>query len=210
MSRILRALALGLSVGLLAVVAGLALVLIVVPKATGSVPLTVLTSSMEPRLPPGTLVVVRPIDPRDIRVGQVVTYQIASGEPEVVTHRVVAISSTSDGRQRFAFRGDANAQDDAVLVQPAQIRGALWYSVPGVGWANDLVNGTARAWVVPIAASALFAYSAVMMALGISPVARRRYLTRYRRSGSPGLRHPARSPGRRPARRQRRHVHLHE
>lgn len=198
MTRILRALALGLSVGALALVLGVAALLIVVPKATGSVPLTVLTASMEPRLPPGTLLVVRPVAPADIRIGEVVTYQIASGRPEVVSHRVVAITTASDGARRFTFRGDANAASDAAPVRPEQIRGRLWYSVPLVGWANELVHGTARAWVVPLVAGALFAYSGVMLSLGIAPRVRRRYLTRYRRTGAA------------PRRRRRRHVHLTE
>lgn len=195
MTRIARAMLLGLSLGLLALVAATAAVLIVVPKATGSVPLTVLTASMEPRLPPGTLVVVRPIDPSDVRVGQVVTYQIASGRPEVVTHRVIAITSASDGRREFTFRGDANAAADASPVADVQIRGALWYSVPGVGWANEIVNGRARTLVVPLVAAALFGYAAVMICLGVVPSIRR--LTRRRRRTSP-------------AQRQRRHVHLSE
>lgn len=198
MTRILRAVALGLSVGLLVLVAGVAVLLIVVPRATGSVPLTVLTASMEPRLPPGTLVVIRPVVPRDVRVGEVVTYQIESGRPEVITHRVVAITTASDGARRFTFRGDANGAADAAPVRSEQIRGRLWYSVPFVGWANELVNGSARGWVVPLAAGGLFAYSGVMLSLGIAPRVRRRYLTRYRRTGAT------------PDRRQRRHVHLTE
>ena len=46
-----------------------------------------LTSSMEPGLPPGTLVIVKPIDPVDVRIGTVITYQLESGKPTVVTHR---------------------------------------------------------------------------------------------------------------------------
>lgn len=48
---VVHAVVLGVSTGLLLLVAALAVVLIVVPKATGSMPLTVLTQSMEPTLP---------------------------------------------------------------------------------------------------------------------------------------------------------------
>ena len=79
---LLHYIGIGLSFGLLALVIALAALLIVVPKVGGATPLTVLTQSMEPTLPPGTLVVVGPVEPADVRVGDVVTYQIRSGEPE--------------------------------------------------------------------------------------------------------------------------------
>ena len=105
---LLHALGLGLGVGLVLLVAALAVVLVVLPRATGSTPLTVLTSSMEPGLPPGTLLVVRPTPVEQVRVGDVVTYQIASGRPEVITHRVTGVESATDGSLGFVLQGDAN------------------------------------------------------------------------------------------------------
>ena len=83
---------LGVSVALLLVVVALAAVVIVIPKLSNAVPLTVLTSSMEPSLPPGTLIIVKPTDPDTLAVGDVVTYQIRSGEPEVITHRIISVT----------------------------------------------------------------------------------------------------------------------
>ncbi|PYY37468.1 signal peptidase I [Curtobacterium sp. MCPF17_046] len=180
---LLRAVGLGLSTGLVLLVAALAVVLVVLPKATGSVPLSVLTQSMEPTLPPGTLVVVRPVAPEDIRVGDVVTYQLVSGRPEVVTHRVVAIGASSDGSRTFVFRGDANAEADADPVIPAQVRGEVWYSVPGLGAVNQVVNGS-RTWLLPTLAGLLLAYGVVMITIGtLSAVRRRRRRAERRRAG---------------------------
>jgi signal peptidase len=177
---VVHALALGLSTGLLVVVAGLAVVLIVVPKATGSTPLTVLTQSMDPTLPPGTLLVVRPTPVRDIRVGDVVTYQIESGQPAVISHRVVSIASSSDGSRTFVLKGDNNALADPGVVTATQIRGVVWYSLPGVGLVNQLVNGS-RTWLVPAIAGVLLAYGAVMITSGVVSATRRRRA----RSGGP-------------------------
>lgn len=171
---IVHALALGLSTSLLVIVAGLAVVLIVVPKATGSTPLTVLTQSMDPTLPPGTLLVVRPTPVDDIRIGDVVTYQITSGQPAVISHRVVSIESSSDGSRTFTLKGDNNALVDPAPVTAAQIRGVVWYSLPDVGLVNQLVNGS-RSWLVPAVAGVLLAYGTVMMAIGaVSTVRHRR------------------------------------
>jgi signal peptidase len=177
---VLHAVGLGLSTGLLLAVIGVAMVVIVVPKATGSVPLTVLTQSMEPTLPPGTLLVVRPTPVEDVHVGDVVTYQMESGRPAVVSHRVVSIATASDGTRSFVLKGDANAVADPAPVIPAQVRGVVWYSVPGIGWVNQLVNGS-RSWLVPSLAALLLAYGAVMILAGtVSGVRRRR---RARRTG---------------------------
>lgn len=171
---VVHALALGLSTGLLVIVAGLAVVLIVVPKATGSTPLTVLTQSMDPTLPPGTLLVVRPTPVEDIRIGDVVTYQITSGQPAVISHRVVSVASSSDGSRTFTLKGDNNALADPEPVMAAQVRGVVWYSLPDIGLVNQLVNGS-RSWLVPAIAGVLLAYGAVMVTIGtVSAVRRRR------------------------------------
>lgn len=176
---VLHAVRLGVGTGMLLLLAGLAVVLIVVPKATGSMPLTVLTRSMEPTLPPGTLVVVRPTPLADIRIGDVVTYQIASGDPAVVTHRVVAVASSSDGARTFVLRGDGNAQPDPAPVTAPQVRGVVWYSVPWVGYVNQVVNGS-RGWLIPTIAGVLLTYGAVMIALGTVSALRRRRRRRVR------------------------------
>ncbi|MDO3698100.1 signal peptidase I [Curtobacterium flaccumfaciens] len=186
---VVHAVVLGLSTGLLLLVAALAVVLIVVPKATGSMPLTVLTQSMEPTLPPGTLLVVRPTPIDDIRVGDVVTYQIVSGQPAVVSHRVVSVSS-SDGERTFVLKGDNNAEADPAPVTAVQIRGVVWYSVPEIGIVNQVVNGS-RSWLIPAVAGVLLSYGAVMMAAGFVSAARRRRAGTSRVSTSRGRRSAA-------------------
>ncbi|MCS5513053.1 signal peptidase I [Curtobacterium flaccumfaciens pv. betae] len=190
---VVHAVVLGLSTGLLLLVAALAVVLIVVPKATGSMPLTVLTQSMEPTLPPGTLLVVRPTPIDDIRVGDVVTYQIVSGQPAVVSHRVVSVSSSSDGERTFVLKGDNNAEADPAPVTAVQIRGVVWYSVPEIGIVNQVVNGS-RSWLIPAVAGVLLTYGAVMMAAGfVSAARRRRAGTSRARTSRVGTSHGRRS-----------------
>ncbi|KQX05811.1 S26 family signal peptidase [Leifsonia sp. Root1293] len=170
---LLHYLGLGLSIGLLGLVVALAALLIIVPKVGGATPLTVLTQSMEPSLPPGTLVVVGPVEPSEIRVGDVVTYQIRSGEPDVITHRVIGMTSASDGSTSFTLKGDNNAVEDPPVVAE-QIKGRLWYSVPFVGYVSSVVNGDTRSWIVPGLAIALFGYAAFMVVSGVLVSMRRR------------------------------------
>jgi signal peptidase len=164
----------GLSAGLLAFVLLVGVLVIVVPAATGSTPMTVLTGSMEPTYPPGTLIIVKPIDAQDVRIGDPITYQIESGKEAVVTHRVIATTSSSDGTLSFITKGDNNGVADANPVIPEQLRGKVWYSVPWIGYINNLATGSMRGWIIPAIAVALFAYAGYMLASGIATSARKR------------------------------------
>lgn len=164
----------GLSAGLLAFVLLIGALAIVVPAVTGSTPMTVLTGSMTPTYPPGTLIIVRPVDAAAITVGMPIAYQLESGRDIVVTHRVVSITTGSDGSRRFTTKGDANAVPDAKPVRPVQVRGEVWYSIPLLGWVNSAVNGQNRVWIIPVIAGGLFLYAGYAVASSIAGAMRRR------------------------------------
>ncbi len=146
---------------ILVVVGALALA-VVVPRVGAATPYTILTSSMQPQLPPGTLVVAKPVAPAEIGVGTVITYQLRSGDPTVVTHRVVAQAFGPDGKPIFQTKGDRNDVPDDRWVMPVQVKGELWYSVPYLGRVNSLVPGESRELVGVIVAIGLAAYALAM------------------------------------------------
>lgn len=163
------------------VILGIAAVLtvaVLVPRVSGATPYTVLTGSMAPAMPAGSLVVTRPAVADEIGVGAVVTYQLKSGEAAMVTHRVVATSYDGTGRLRLQTQGDANEAPDAQWVRPEQIRGVLWYSVPHLGHVNNLITGSQERLAVTAAVALLLGYAAVMFAGGLRDRSRRRKLER--------------------------------
>jgi signal peptidase I len=135
---------------------------VLVPRIGGATPYTVLTGSMEPTYPPGTLIVARPVEAGSIGVGTVITFQLASGQPTVATHRVVAIARHPDGDVRFQTKGDANDAIDPRWVRPEQVRGALWYAVPYLGSVSQLLSGEQRQWGVLAVAVVLLGYAGAM------------------------------------------------
>ncbi len=64
--------------------------------------------SMEPSIHKGSLVVVQPVDPAEVAVGDVITFQQYD---QTTTHRVIAIVA-SDAGPVFKTRGDANVVAD--------------------------------------------------------------------------------------------------
>ncbi|MFI7483003.1 signal peptidase I [Kocuria sp. M1R5S2] len=149
----------GLSAGFLALVLGLGVLVIGLPAAVGGMPLTVLSGSMEPTYSPGDLVVVRPTPAEEIRLGDVVTYQVRSGDPTRVTHRVVSRSVATDGTTAFVTQGDNSAAQDEAPVRDVQVVGTVWYSIPWLGWVNHSVSGSTRQWLLPAVAACLFLYA---------------------------------------------------
>ena len=133
---------------------------VVAPRIAGATSYTVLTGSMQPDLPPGTLAVVRPVSIDEIGLGDVITYQLESGEPTVVTHRVVGLGFDAAGDPMITTQGDANEAPDTKPVREVQVKGELWYSVPYLGRINTLLTGSERQWAVYGVAALLLAYTA--------------------------------------------------
>lgn len=137
---------------------------VLIPRVAGATPYTILTDSMRPGMPPGMLVVVKPVDASDIAVGDVITYQLKSGEPEVVTHRVVGQGFDLKGDPIFHTQGDANSIRDEQPVIPVQIKGKRWYAIPYVGRVTNVVTSGQRETALTIVVTGLLAYAATMFA----------------------------------------------
>lgn len=91
-----------------------------------------LGGSMEPTIPIGSVVVVQPVLPSEVRVGDIVT--VAEREQQrLVTHRVINVLE-QEGRLVFETQGDANGVPDGVPRDPADLRGRMVYFVPLAGY----------------------------------------------------------------------------
>ena len=80
-----------------------------VPQVFGHTILRVLTGSMEPAIPVDSLIVVRAVEPGEIKAGDIISFY--SADPAlggaVNTHRVTEISQ-ADGKWIYQTQGDAN------------------------------------------------------------------------------------------------------
>lgn len=140
---------------------------VLLPRVVGGGAYTILTGSMRPGMPPGSLVVVRPVDPAALHIGDVITFQLRSGQPEVATHRIAGIGTTTTGERVFTTHGDANDADDVKPVRAVQVRGRRWYALPYVGFANSFLTGEQRAIGRLVVAGVLAGYAVVMFVGGV-------------------------------------------
>ncbi|MFC9333593.1 signal peptidase I [Arthrobacter sp. NPDC057009] len=140
-----------------------ALVLILVPKATGSETYAVLTNSMAPKYSPGTYLVVKPAAFSELKAGDVITFQLESGKPAVETHRIIGFGTTQTGEKTLITKGDNNDTNDPNPIREPQVKGKLFYAVPYVGYvANALGNSDRGLWVT-VGAAGLIGYGALLI-----------------------------------------------
>lgn len=102
------------------------------PIVLGFKPVVVLTGSMEPAYPVGSVIYYKQAAYEDIKVGDAITYQITDDAKSVVTHRVV---QKEQGTQAFITKGDANATPDVNPIPYKNVRGkVIPYHLPVVGY----------------------------------------------------------------------------
>ncbi|HET7182153.1 MAG TPA: signal peptidase I [Candidatus Limnocylindrales bacterium] len=92
---------------------------------------SVLTGSMSPTYPIGSLLVVGQVDAGDVRAGMAITFEDPGQPGRLVTHRIVALSPS--GELQFITRGDANSTADALPVPARLVRGRVLWSVASLG-----------------------------------------------------------------------------
>lgn len=101
--------------------------------------LNVLSPSMRPGMPAGSLVIVTPESPASVRPGQVITYTVPEETPEVVTHRVIERYGPPDAPV-VRTRGDANAAPDPWLTH---LHGTVWrvrFVIPHAGLVVETIR----------------------------------------------------------------------
>ena len=96
---------------------------------------SVISGSMEPEYPVGSLIYVKKADPSDISVGDVITFVLPSNTP--ATHRVVRIDEQN---RCFYTKGDANEAEDGSLVHYKNVIGTPIFSIPYLGYVANYIQ----------------------------------------------------------------------
>lgn len=115
-------------------------ILIVGVKLVGIQPYAVLSGSMEPTYPVGSLIYDKKVDASTLQEGDVITFMIS--EDMVATHRIVAIVPDEEYPSvlRFQTKGDANADPDAGLVHYKNVVGTPVFKIPMLGYVAEFVK----------------------------------------------------------------------
>ncbi|MBR2586951.1 signal peptidase I [Candidatus Saccharibacteria bacterium] len=129
-------------------------------KIAGFKTFTVMSGSMEPKLPVGSLIYVKPTDYKTLKVGDVISY-VANNDKTVVTHRIVAIEPDAKDSEvlRFKTQGDANASADANLVHYKNVLGTPVVTIPYLGYIAHSIQQPPGIYITLVVGTLLLAWT---------------------------------------------------
>jgi signal peptidase len=104
-------------------------VLLVGVRLFGIQVFSVVSGSMEPNIPVGSLIYVQKVDPAEVQPGDVITYVLSNNMPS--THRVVRVDAEN---QHFYTKGDANDIADGSPVHFKNLIGTPVFKIPLLGY----------------------------------------------------------------------------
>lgn len=96
------------------------------PTVAGYRLFSVQSDSMRPTLRTGSLIIVKPIEPEELQIGDIISY-LGTGN-RVITHRI-----TGKAAGEFITQGDANNIADLKPVKTNQVIGTLALAIPWLG-----------------------------------------------------------------------------
>ncbi|MBS6194408.1 MAG: signal peptidase I [Clostridiales bacterium] len=107
-------------------------------------PRIVLSGSMEPEIPVGSLAYIAGgVSPKEIKTGDVIAYKM--GESMQVLHRVI---ETDQEKKWFQTKGDANQQADLGRVEFSRYQGKALFHIPYAGYVVKFMQtGNHMLWV---------------------------------------------------------------
>ncbi|RJX27992.1 MAG: signal peptidase I [Dethiobacter sp.] len=108
------------------------------PGVAGYQMLIVISGSMNPTFDTGSVVFVRPMDPKNLAAGDIITFKGSGGSDKLTTHRIVDVH-TEDGLG-FTTRGDANNVNDPNIVPARNVVGKVVLAIPYAGYLFNYVQ----------------------------------------------------------------------
>lgn len=132
-------------------------------RLAGLSPFAVLSGSMEPELPVGSLIYVKPVDPTEVHVGDAITFRLESGT--LVTHEVYEIDAET---HEFRTHGIANVDSqgnispDAAPVPWSSLVGSVVACVPLLGYINVFITQPPGIFVVVTGVAVVIGVSIVL------------------------------------------------
>lgn len=128
-----------------------------VPSVLGYSVLRISSGSMETTLPTGSYIVVKKTDPKDVKIGDIITFY--SDDPTIYgmpnTHRVIGIKTGEDGKLIFQTKGDNNLIEDKYPPSEDALIGVFQTRLALVSVLSGAFGGNGTVVVIILAAVAI-------------------------------------------------------
>ena len=125
-----------------------------VPRLFGYHIYSVVSGSMEPAIPTGSLVYIRETAPEDVEADDVIAFYSSAASASIITHRVVENRVLMG---EFITKGDANQTEDMNPVPYSNLIGKVVRSFPEIGAMAQILTGKEGKFIAAgVIAAALF------------------------------------------------------
>ena len=135
-----------------------------VPKVFGHSVMKIVSGSMETEIPEGSYILIKEIDPAEVKEGDVITFFSSDyaiyGLPN--THRVVEPPIVTDGGIEFVTRGDANPTNDKVTARGDRLIGIYVRRLDGLTEFASALDGGGMMVLMLVLEAFIFAMAAWM------------------------------------------------
>ena len=112
------------------------------PVLFGGKWIMVLSGSMVPALEVGGIVMVIPVNPADLQVGDIIVHRPPGYPNVIVAHR--AVEKVSGDSLGFRTKGDANEEADSYIVTAKDVVGKVFWHIPRLGYMIDAFRQFSR------------------------------------------------------------------
>ena len=110
----------------------LAVLFVLLPAVFASSLAVVYSGSMAPVMPMGSLAWMEPVDPAQIKVGDIIAFNTVRSPDTTVSHRVIEVL---DGETlSFRTKGEANEDPDPWEVPAANVLAKVSFNMPNLGY----------------------------------------------------------------------------
>lgn len=109
------------------------------PRVLGYHIYTVVSGSMEPAIPVGSLLYIQKARPQDMKTDDIIAFYGGKDSTSIITHRVVENRPLMG---EFITKGDANAREDVSPISYDDFIGKVRLSVPRAGEAAQVFSST--------------------------------------------------------------------
>lgn len=142
------------------VVVAICAVVLVGLRLAGFRTFTVMSGSMEPNYPVGSMLYVSPVDYHTLKVGDVISY-VANDDKVVVTHRIaeIVVDENDANVWRFRTKGDANESPDANLVHYKNVIGTPTIVLPYIGYVARNIQQPPGIYITLVVGTLLLAWT---------------------------------------------------
>ena len=99
-------------------------------------PSVIVTGSMMPMIKPGDVVLLKKMDGKGAKLGDVIQFK---SDNIFIVHRIINVKEEG-GQLKFQTKGDNNSVADSGLVDPGLVKGKLIKVIPKIGWPSLLLK----------------------------------------------------------------------